>query len=254
MASRLSGRAMHVFVSLDAEGCSGVTCFEQVTPGSRKYEDGRQAMLADLSAVLRGLRAAGARRIVVNDGHEDGDNLPFFGIEADAVVRGTGAPFSMMQGVSREFDLALFVGYHSRANAAGLMAHTYFPGTVEQVCFDGAPVGELEINGALAAYFGVPAAFVSGDDVIAATGAALGLTAVSVKQAIGNACAICPCDTRMLLERGAAACMDTRRLLRVPGEIEVTFADGEKKTYIAGDYGKTFIEMIDCMRKKDNGR
>ena len=55
-----------VYISTDMEGCSGVTCSEQVAG-----EDGKQLMTRDMNACIEGCFAAGATEGV--------ESLPAFG-------------------------------------------------------------------------------------------------------------------------------------------------------------------------------
>jgi D-amino peptidase len=59
----------------------------------------------------------------------------------------------------------VFVGYHARAGATdGVGNETIFGREVIEVRVNGIPVGEGELNAAVAGYFGVPIVAVSGDD------------------------------------------------------------------------------------------
>ena len=59
-----------VYVSTDMEGCSGVTCSEQVAG-----EEGRQLMAGDMNACIEGCFAVGATEVVVRDHHASGRNV-----------------------------------------------------------------------------------------------------------------------------------------------------------------------------------
>ena len=67
------------------------------------------------------------------------------------------------------------------------MAHTISGGVIADVRCNGRSLGELGLNTALAAHFGVPSVLVAGDDSVAAEAAdvAPGMRAVMVKQALG---------------------------------------------------------------------
>jgi D-amino peptidase len=56
------------------------------------------------------------------------------------------------------------VGYHSRAQGRGILAHTVNSFAFARVSFHGTELGEAGIYGALAGEYGVPVAMASGDD------------------------------------------------------------------------------------------
>ena len=64
------------------------------------------------------------------------------------------------------------VGWHARANGAGVLAHTINGFAFARVLVNGADIGEAGLYGAVAAEFGVPVALCTGDDRFAAEAAA----------------------------------------------------------------------------------
>ena len=66
---------MKVYISVDAEGISGIYKMSQVLPGKPDYSFLRRMMANDVNAAIRGAAAAGADEILVNDCHNLGDNL-----------------------------------------------------------------------------------------------------------------------------------------------------------------------------------
>jgi D-amino peptidase len=81
------------------------------------------------------------------------------------LIRGwSGHPYGMVQGLDREFDAAVFVGYHARAGAGGNpLAHTMSSMKVHEIRLNGVPASEYLIHAYAAALSDVPVAFVSGD-------------------------------------------------------------------------------------------
>ena len=63
------------------------------------------------------------------------------------------------------FDGAFFIGYHARAGGSdGVGNESNWGREIIEVRMNGNPVGEAEVNAAVAGYFGVPVIMVSGDD------------------------------------------------------------------------------------------
>lgn len=60
------------------------------------------------------------------------------------------------------------LGYHAKVGTVrGILAHTYVGGLISEIRLNGIPVGEAELNAAIAGYYGVPVVLVSGDNTLA---------------------------------------------------------------------------------------
>jgi D-amino peptidase len=203
--------AARVYVKLDMEGASGIVSPEQVRPGGPEYEPARRLMMHDLQAVLEGVFAAGCAEAVVYDAHLDGRNVNLEEVDPRARVI-LGRPQladGFVYGLDDSFAALFLVGYHARAGAEdALMPHTYDEDIVS-VRVNGAELGEIGLEAALAGEFGIALAFVSADSggVREARGL-LGdeLEAVEVKKALSATSAIClpAAKTRSLLREAAA--------------------------------------------------
>ena len=229
---------MRIFISLDAEGCTGLTSFEQVTPGNARYQDGVYAMIEDLGSILAGAREAGATEFVICDAHNDGMNLPLTPLGEDVrVVRGTGHPLSMMAGIdTAEFDGAIFMGYHAKNGAPGVMSHTYYFPSVERVFIGDLEVGEFGLNACVAGSFDVPSIMISGDDVVAKEAREIAplIDSCITKEALGNGCALCLDRAQTHLELHACAKLavleakNARPAIAPVPEITIHFSQAEK--------------------------
>ena len=60
---------MKILISADMEGVTGVTTWDQVTPGHPEYARFRRLMTGDVNAAIRGAFAGGADDVTVTDGH-----------------------------------------------------------------------------------------------------------------------------------------------------------------------------------------
>jgi D-amino peptidase len=178
---------VRLFIAVDLEGITGVVSERDTGREGPAAKGARGHMRADLDAVLDGCFAAGADEVVVCDAHDDGRNLDPAGLPPGVVlVGGSPTPYSMLQGIGRGFDGALFVGYHARAGtAAAVLEHTWNY-KVFAVSLGDLEVGEFGLGALLAGHFGVPAVFLSGDDKAAAEAEALvpGIVTTVVKTGI----------------------------------------------------------------------
>jgi D-amino peptidase len=181
---------MRVHVSVDMEGIAGVVDPEDILPGNVRYEQNRAQLTAEANAAVRGVFAydPGAQ-VLVSEAHADFRNLLPAQLDRRAeLLRGSPKADGMMSGLAGDVDAALFIGYHGKAGTArSVLAHTISGRIIADVRCDGRSLGELGLNAALAAHWGVPAVLVSGDDTVAAEAADAvpGMHAVVVKRALG---------------------------------------------------------------------
>ena len=156
---------MRIYISADMEGITGLVDADDVQPGGRDYERGRLMMAEDVNAAIRGAVAAGATDITVNDAHGPMRNLlPEALHPAARLIRGKPKQMLMLEGLAPEYDAAVFVGYHSRAGALGVLSHSFMGHEIEDMWLDGRPVGEIGLAHATAAAIGVPVTVLTGDD------------------------------------------------------------------------------------------
>ncbi len=197
-----------VYISVDMEGISGVNGNDQTAAGQPEYGRARKLMAEDANAAIRGAFAGGATDVVVNDSHGSQRNL--LPEDLDPRVRLISHSFKrhgMMEGLDESFDSVLFVGYHAKAGAdRGVFAHTG-SGVVRDLQLNGVSVGEGGMNVAMARWYGVAVALVTGDDAAVAEvkASAPGVKTVAVKRALNTrAVELLPlAEARRLIEAGA---------------------------------------------------
>jgi len=158
---------MKVWMSLDMEGVAGIVDWDQCRPGSPSYALGCELLQAEVNAAVEGAIAGGATEVVLNDSHSRMANLDPRLIAGEArYLSGRHKPLYMMQGLDDSVDAIFFVGYHgSISGKPSTLSHTYNPEVFSGARLNGQPVGESGINALVADHFGVPIAFVSGDEV-----------------------------------------------------------------------------------------
>lgn len=238
---------MRIYISADLEGINGIVHSSQTQPGEPGYERGVQLMHKELHAVIEGIRSAGSTDIYIADAHWDARNLRCELLPPGVhLISGWQRPFSMVSGVSgsigskalveQPFDGAFFVGYHARAGeACGVLSHTYRAKVYLDVRLNGVSVGETGLNAALSGHFGVPVAFLSGDDSACVEAKQLigeRLTTVAVKRAVSRYSAVCLPEDEVLgsLKHGAAEAMNKRDYWALytpssPFTLTLTFVD-----------------------------
>lgn len=180
---------MKLLISTDIEGVAGVYSPEQTRMGNGEYERARRLMTQEANAAIAGAFDAGAEAVFVNDSHGDFRNLIAEQLDPRAqAVQGKPRRLGMMAGVDLGVDAVALVGYHAKAKAAGILAHTINSFAFARIAINGVEYGEAGLYGALAGEFGVPVAFASGDDVFIAETRPLfpSATFVQTKTASGN--------------------------------------------------------------------
>ena len=186
---------MKILIAVDMEGITGVTNWDQVTPGQAEYARFRKLMTQDVNAAIRGAIDAGADDVIVADGHWNGSNILIEELDPRArLSSGSPSPFSMMQGIDETVDGVFFVGYHARSGTPNaILDHTWSSKTVSNIWLNDILTGEFGLNGAVAGHFGVPVIMATGDQTACAQIVEqLGdMETAVVKQATGRFAAEC---------------------------------------------------------------
>lgn len=186
---------MKVLLVADMEGITGVTLWEQVTPGQSEWQRFRRLMTEDVNAVVDGLMSAGANDVVVVDAHWKSNNILIEQLDTRAVLQsGTPAPLSMLEGIQEQVDAAVFIGAHARVGTENaILDHTWSSNVVADVWLNDRPVGEVGLNASLSGEFDVPVIMVSGDQSVAKEAKEWipGVAVAVVKQAKGRYAAAC---------------------------------------------------------------
>jgi len=213
---------MKLLIAVDMEGITGVTTWDQVTPGHAEYARFRKLMTDDVNAAVRGAINAGATEVIVADGHWNGSNILIEELDYRARLNsGSPSPFSMMQGIDESVDGVFFIGYHARNGSAdAILDHTWSSRTVANVWLNDLLTGEYGLNAAVAGHFGVPVIMASGDQTACRQMSELlgDIETAVVKQATGRFAAEClaPQITQELIYTAATRAMARLSENKVP--------------------------------------
>ena len=206
---------MKILISVDIEGVAGVYHPQQTRAGNPEYERARRWMTDEANAAIAGAFDGGAAEVYVNDSHGDFRNLLPDLLDARAqAIQGKPRYLSMVSGVELGMDGVCMVGYHARAQGAGILAHTINSFAFAAIEFDGQPMSEAGIYGALAGEYGAPVLMASGDDLFIAENRPLfpHATFVQTKRATGQTSGISlsPAQSCAAIRAGVAQALTTR--------------------------------------------
>lgn len=158
---------MNIYISADIEGISGVVNGSHTTQNSFEYSRTRKLMTDEVNAAVKGAKRAGAKKILLNDSHGKMSNILIEDLDEDVIlISGNRKLLGMMEGINKDFNAALFIGYHARNNTNGVLSHSYSGATISEIVVNDNVVGESEFNALVAGNFDVPVALISGDDVL----------------------------------------------------------------------------------------
>ncbi len=186
-----AGNELKVFISVDMEGITGVTHWEEVSREGKDYDYIRRLMTQEASAAVEGAVAAGATEIVVRDSHGSARNiLPDLLNENAKLLRNwSGGPKSMMEGIDETFHAVVFIGYHAKAGTPDALLEHTMSGDVTDVSINGVSLPEAGINALIAGHYDVPVVFAAGDEALCNQAKSLfgDVETVAVKEGIGGA-------------------------------------------------------------------
>ena len=159
---------MKVFISADMEGVTGVTTWEDVTPGTESYNRFRKLMTWDVNAAIEGALNSGADEIIVNDAHRNMKNILIEEIHSEAqLISGSeGKELCMMEGINSTVDAVFLIGYHSKAGTTAGVLHHSLSSYAHTFKLNGVLIGESGLSAAIAGDYGVPVILVTGDDKV----------------------------------------------------------------------------------------
>ena len=186
-----SGNALKIFISVDMEGITGITHWEETSRDGKDYDYFRKIMTQEANAAIEGALAGGASEILVRDSHGSARNIlpDLLNKNARLLRNWSGGPKAMMDAIDETFDAVIFIGYHARAGTPDALLEHTMSGNVTDVSINGVSIPEVGINALIAGNYDVPVVFVAGDQAICEQAKSLlGLVeTVAVKEGIGGA-------------------------------------------------------------------
>ena len=151
--------AFKVYVFVDMEGCTGITCREQVVNG-----EGALSMVGDINACVEACFKAGATQVVVRDGHGGGKNVDPKLIDRRAELIQGATPYERFKNIDGS-EAVILLGYHAMSlTPNAILAHSYDSKRTQALYLNGREIGEIGVDAMIAAEHKVPVVMVSGAD------------------------------------------------------------------------------------------
>lgn len=248
---------MNVFISADIEGTCGIADWSETERSAvNDYRPFQKQMTREVKAACKGALEAGAKGILLKDAHDSARNIDISALPEEVrVLRGwTGDLLSMMSGLdSDDFGAVLFTGYHAWAACPGNpLSHTMNLRN-ERVLLNGIPASEFLINAYTAGYYGVPVAFLSGDEALCAFAREFipEMVTVPVNKGVGGGVLSIHPDTAVArIRAGAKAAVEKAGRCAVPMpdhfDSQVWFRE-HKLAYAKGFYPGARLEEDKCV-------
>ncbi|WP_303858082.1 M55 family metallopeptidase [Aminicella lysinilytica] len=206
---------MKVYLSADIEGINNVTAWDETELNLPDHQQASRLMTDEVLAACRGAIKAGADEILLKDGHDSARNIIIDELPEEVrIMRGwTNTPESMMAAIDSSFDAAIYIGYHAGAGYNGNpLSHTMDLSN-NYIKINGRRISEFDMNAYVAAYYGVPSVFISGDEQVCSLAKELvpEIGTCGVKYGIGNATfSIAPSLACKKIEAGVCAALANR--------------------------------------------
>jgi D-amino peptidase len=244
---------MKVFIVADMEGVSGVVHPEHTGWSGKRHHEARTWMTKDINAAVDGAVAAGASEVLVCDGHSNGRNviLDMLHPEANLMWGRQNRQLGQMEGLDESFQAVMMVGFHARAGTLGILSHTINSGVITEIRLNDDPVGEIDLNAALAGEFGVPTVMVSGDATAVAQAKARlpHIETVTTMEAVGTYSAkiLAPVKAHALIREAAVRALGRLEEMKpwkatAPVTLELVFKESAMADAAA---------MIPCVERLD---
>jgi D-amino peptidase len=197
---------MKIFILGDLEGAAGVVDFNQQTYSDGKYyEQSKRLATLEVNALAQGIFDGGAKEVWFLDGHGPG-GIDYEPIHPEVQIL-IGRPLPAPWGLDESFDALFLYGHHAMENTErGVLCHSWSSRSIANCWLNGELIGEIGFNIALAGAFGVPTAFISGDEAAIAEARRYvpNIASVMTKKGVSrtSAVSLTPTKARELLRLG----------------------------------------------------
>ena len=182
-------------IRTDIEGISGIVSYDQATPGTQEYPEGRELFMGDLLALIQGLNDGGADEIYLYDEHCSGRNIMTDRLPENVFTYAGKPPYTPQWagGLDHSFTGLILLGFHSKADSGSNLLNHSYESDIRNIDINGLSVGEIGNEAAIAGDVGVPFVMVTGDSegIKEAEKLVPGVRGVVVKESCSEFGALC---------------------------------------------------------------
>ena len=244
---------MKVYISADIEGTCGIVDWEDTNLHSPSALYHKEQMTKEVNAACLGANELGCEDIFIKDAHGSARSInPSILPENIRILRGWARnPHMMMAGIDEGFDASMFIGYHSAASEEGNpLSHTMNSSEYDYIKLNGELLSEFIMNAYTSIYYGIPVAFLSGDEMLCKNAKKFfpNIVTVPVSKGIGNgSISIHPHKAVKMIKEGVKEALSgdlSRHIIKLPDrfEIDIKFKN-HFKAYKASFY--PCVEKLD---------
>ena len=244
------------YIAVDLEGCACVAGAQgRGLADSPDLPFAKKQGTREAAAAADALFASGADEVWVWDNHGSGMNLDYDQLDPRVkIVIGSGSR-TRFPGIDESFTGILFIGYHAwDSSTDAVLCHTYSSVTYQHQKVNGAFVGEMQIDAAIAGNAGVPVIFVSSDNIgVSQARASFGdIPTVETKTALAwNSCIskhpLAVCEEIRSAVKSAAETAEMRKPFRFPSpftyEIRYARIEGAQSCTLRSVDGTPFARV-----------
>ncbi len=157
---------MKILIMTDMEGVAGVLNHDDwVLPDGLFYAKGMRLLTKEVNAAIEGFSIAGAKEILVVDGHGPGGIDPETLDERALLLRGRSKPI-WPRGLDKTFDGLAFIGQHAKAGTPfSHITHTQWFNYIDMQ-LNGISIGEYGQLALCAMELNIPTIFASGEEAL----------------------------------------------------------------------------------------
>ncbi|MFC1852948.1 M55 family metallopeptidase [candidate division CSSED10-310 bacterium] len=226
---------LKIYISADIEGITGVVAWDETEEGKPDFNYFRKVMAQEVNAGIEAAFDKGAQEVVVRDAHGHARNILPSELHRKAkLIRSwSNGPLGMMEGIDRDYNAVMFIGYHAKAGTPNSpLKHTY-SGQIFDLCVNDVSLPEAGWNALIAGYYKIPLIFASGDKALCTQVKSLIDTVITVpvKEGIGKAClTLHPEEAQALIKKGVSEAVDKFDQMKpftltAPYLLKITFSD-----------------------------
>jgi D-amino peptidase len=160
---------MKLYISCDIEGLAGIATFDMEKDDTQLFREiYHQHVAWVIEGIQKSQRNPEIDEITISDSHSRGVNLSYARLaemdERISLVSGFPRMDYMMSGLTSEYDLVLFLGYHAGIGKLyGNMDHGYSASVAYDLKINEVYMNETTINAAYASELGVPVGLIIGE-------------------------------------------------------------------------------------------